>query len=128
MQNVFAVDTSSIIALISGQTGPDIDLIVEALPESRIIIPPVVYVEACSNHKTRTRMEALLMPIRQLEILPDYWRRASLLRSDILAHKLKANLADTLIAQSCIDHGVALITRDADFRHFARAGGLKLAA
>jgi predicted nucleic acid-binding protein len=31
-----------------------------------------------------------------------------------------------LIAQSCIDHDVALITRDADFRHYAAEGGLKL--
>ncbi len=36
-------------------------------------------------------------------------------------------LADALIAQSCIDHDVRLVTRDADFRHFARLGGLRLA-
>jgi len=32
-----------------------------------------------------------------------------------------------LIAQACIDNDVALITRDADFRHFAKHCGLKLA-
>jgi len=36
-------------------------------------------------------------------------------------------LADTLIAQSCIDHDVRLVTRDDDFRHFVRLGGLRLA-
>jgi predicted nucleic acid-binding protein len=36
-------------------------------------------------------------------------------------------LADTLIAQSCIDHHVPLITRDVDFRHFAKLGMLVLA-
>ncbi len=40
---------------------------------------------------------------------------------------LRAKIADTLIAQSCIDHDVALITRDGDFRHFAKHCGLKLA-
>jgi predicted nucleic acid-binding protein len=36
-------------------------------------------------------------------------------------------LPDTLIAQSCIDHDVALIARDEDFRHFAEHCGLRLA-
>jgi predicted nucleic acid-binding protein len=40
---------------------------------------------------------------------------------------LKAAVADALIAQSCIDNDVALITRDPDFRHFAKHCGLKLA-
>jgi predicted nucleic acid-binding protein len=44
-----------------------------------------------------------------------------------VTRKHRARLADTLIAQSCIDHGVRLVTRDADFRHFARIGGLRLA-
>ena len=33
---------------------------------------------------------------------------------------------DALIAQSCIDHGIPLITRDRDFRAFAEAAGLDL--
>ena len=48
------------------------------------------------------------------------------LRAKVLARKHRARLAGTLIAQSCIDHGVRLVTRDADFRHFARLGGLRL--
>lgn len=30
------------------------------------------------------------------------------------------------VAQSCVDHGVALITRDWDFRNFARVAELQL--
>jgi predicted nucleic acid-binding protein len=52
---------------------------------------------------------------------------AGLLRAKLLARKHRARLADTLIAQSCIDHEVRLVTRDADFRRFARLGGLRLA-
>jgi predicted nucleic acid-binding protein len=36
-------------------------------------------------------------------------------------------LGDTLIAQSCIDYGAALITRDKDFEAYQRYGKLKLA-
>ena len=44
----------------------------------------------------------------------------------LLAKGLRANILDTLIAQSCIDHNVALITRDTGFRHFAKYSGLRL--
>ncbi len=43
-------------------------------------------------------------------------------------HEVKApaqRMADALIAQSCLDHDVALVTRDRDFRNFARAAGLR---
>ena len=33
---------------------------------------------------------------------------------------------DTLIAQSCLDQSSPLVTRDRDFRHFAKAAGLPL--
>jgi predicted nucleic acid-binding protein len=46
----------------------------------------------------------------------------------VLGTRRKARLADVLIAQSCLDHRVALITRDRDFRHFARIARLRLAA
>jgi len=46
----------------------------------------------------------------------------------VIAKKRRARLADTLIAQSCLDHDVALVTRDGDFRHFARVARLKLLA
>jgi len=41
-------------------------------------------------------------------------------------HRIKPKLADTLIAQICIDHNVPLHARDADFRPFAKLAGLNL--
>jgi predicted nucleic acid-binding protein len=35
-------------------------------------------------------------------------------------------LGDALVAQSCIDEDVPLLTRDRDFRAFAQAAGLNL--
>jgi predicted nucleic acid-binding protein len=51
---------------------------------------------------------------------------AGALRVRLLRRGLKARIADTLIAQSCIDHDVALLTRDRDFRNFAAQAGLRL--
>jgi predicted nucleic acid-binding protein len=71
------------------------------------------------------RHNLLMMPT----LLPTegFWERAGAMRAKLLAKNLKARLADTLIAQSCIDYSVPLITRDADFRHFSQHCNLKLA-
>jgi predicted nucleic acid-binding protein len=57
-----------------------------------------------------------------------YWGRAGRLRSRVLAAGRKARLAGSLIAQSCLDHRVALIARDRDFRHVARITRLEPSA
>ncbi|MGH0037470.1 MAG: type II toxin-antitoxin system VapC family toxin [Myxococcota bacterium] len=46
---------------------------------------------------------------------------------ELAARSHRPRLADAFISQSCIDHAVRLATRDHDFRHFARLGGLRLA-
>lgn len=61
-----------------------------------------------------------------LEVRSGFWVRAAATRSRILAKRLRARLADTLIAQSCIDNRTPLITRDGDFRHFSAYAGLEL--
>jgi len=56
----------------------------------------------------------------------DYWERAGRARAILRKLKLKARTADALIAQSCIDHDVPLLTRDKDFEVYAKHCGLKL--
>jgi predicted nucleic acid-binding protein len=55
-----------------------------------------------------------------------YWQRAGLLRAKVLSMGRKARLGDALIAQTCIDRDIALLTRDKDFRAFADAAELAL--
>ena len=87
---------------------------------------PVVLTELLSDPQLPARVAALLKDLPMLEVMDGYWERAGILRSEILSRNLKARLADTLIAQSCLDHDVTLVSRDGDFRHFAAARGLKL--
>jgi predicted nucleic acid-binding protein len=61
-----------------------------------------------------------------IEVAPGYWQRAGELRAKVLAMRRKARLEYVLIAQSCIDRGIPLLTRDRDFRAFADAAGLDL--
>lgn len=96
------------------------------LEDGRACLPPVVLTELLSDPKLPKRVADLVQQLPVLDPKPGFWARAGTLRSKVIARKRKARLADTLIAQSCIDAGVALVTRDADFRNFTGSGGLKL--
>ena len=123
---MIAVDTSSWIAFLSGASGPDVRLVEQALDDRLACLPPVVLTELLSDPELPESVAALLVELPRLALKDGYWERAGALRAKLLAMKRKAPLADALIAQSCLDHDVRLVTRDGDFRHFARAGGLKL--
>jgi predicted nucleic acid-binding protein len=123
---VIAVDTSSLIAYLGGATGRDVAVIETALREHQLVLPPVVLMETLSDPALPPTLRTLLASLPMLEIGSGYWERAGLLRAGILAQRRKARVADALIAQSCLDHGVPLVTRDRDFRNFARAAALAL--
>ncbi|MBI2981168.1 MAG: PIN domain-containing protein [Deltaproteobacteria bacterium] len=122
---MIAIDTSSLIAYLSGEKGPDVEAVDQALDQKQAVLPPVVFSEILSDPKLPKSVRDLIGEVPPLIITDGYWERAGLLRSKLVFRKLKAPLADTLIAQSCIDYGVLLITRDNDFRHFTGMG-LKL--
>ena len=124
---MIAVDSSTVIAYIQGDGGADVQLFDASIAANEIVLPPVTLVEVFSDPRLPARHRALLVALSLLDIMDGYWLRASASRAKILSHRLRARLADTLIAQSCIDHGVPLIARDGDFRHFQKYCGLKLA-
>ena len=82
--------------------------------------------ELLSEPSLTPRVRGLLTALPQLQIEPGYWERAGLLRAAVIKGRRKARVADALIAQSCLDQLTPLVTRDKDFRHFARAAGLAL--
>ena len=95
-------------------------------PRNQAHLPPTVICELLSV-PCAAEIESLILALPRLGILDGYWERAGHLRRRLHAEGRKAALADTLIAQSCLDHDVALLTRDRDFSAFARLGGLTLA-
>jgi len=123
---MIAVDTSSWIAFLSGATGADVVLVEQALADRQVAMPPVVLTELLSDSKLPAPVSRLIAQVPMLDVLDGYWERAGVLRAKVLRLKRRAPLADALIAQSCVDHEVALVTRDGDFRTFARVGGLRL--
>ncbi|MBI2345780.1 MAG: PIN domain-containing protein [Deltaproteobacteria bacterium] len=123
---MIALDTSSLIAYLTGGGGNDVERVEDALQHHWAVLPPAVFAELFSDPKLSREIAALFKELPLLALHAGYWERVGLLRAQILQMGRKAHLADALIAQSCIDHDVPLVTRDPDFRHFARPGGLKL--
>jgi predicted nucleic acid-binding protein len=87
---------------------------------------PAVLAELLSDPQIPVLAARTLSEVPLIEIEPGYWERAGRLRARVLARNRKARLGDALIAQSCVDGGVFLVTRDRDFRAFVEAAGLKL--
>jgi predicted nucleic acid-binding protein len=122
---LIAADTSSIQRFLRGDRGKDVDVVATTLSDGKLVMPAVVVTELLSDPLSGPVLHDALIDAAVLVTLPGFWERAGMLRRSIRARGLKAHLAGTLIAQSCIDHNVPLITHDRDFRHFVKAG-LKL--
>ncbi|HJQ97928.1 MAG TPA: PIN domain-containing protein [Candidatus Polarisedimenticolaceae bacterium] len=123
---MIAVDTSTLIAFFQDAPGPDVAALDRAIELGHLILPPLVVTEILSDPKLDRHVARLVKSIPTLERQAGYWERAGATRATILAAGLRARIADTLIAQSCIDARVPLLTRDADFDHFSWHVGLML--
>jgi len=123
---VIALDTSALIGFLQGDNTPAAAAAGAVFAERHACLPPVVLTEVLSDPKLPRRVADLIGALPVLELSDGYWRRAGGLRAQVLAAGHRARLADTLIAQSCLDHNVGLVSSDRDFRHFAKAGGLRL--
>jgi predicted nucleic acid-binding protein len=124
---VVGADTSTIAAFLGGHSGSDVTVLRQALVSGELIVPPVVITELLSRPGITAAAISVFGELPRIAISDGYFERAGELRRKVRAKKVRARLADALIAQSCIDADVALITRDADFAHFAKHCGLKLA-
>lgn len=122
---MIGLDSSALAGYLAGDFDRASVATAEVLAAGEAYLPPVVLTEVLSNPKITEGNAARVLSLPLLPILPGYWVRAATLRGDLLRDRLKAEVADCLIAQSCIDHDIPLITYDLDFRHFVRAG-LKL--
>jgi hypothetical protein len=123
---MIAVDTSTWIAFLQGESGEDTQLLDKALEDRQVLMVPSVLAEVLSDPKLPSEVAQTLSQLPLIEISSGYWQRAGALRAQVLVKRRKARLGDALIAQNCIDRGISLLTRDRDFRAFADAEGLHL--
>ena len=125
---MIAADTSTWVVYLEGGAGEDAQLLDRALEDRQVVMAPVVLTELLSDPKLPAGVAKTLSEVPLIEIESGFWQRAGMLRAKVLAKRpsRRARLGDALIAQSCIDRGIPLLTRDRDFRAFAQAAGLDL--
>jgi predicted nucleic acid-binding protein len=123
---VIAADTSTWVAFLGGGVGDDTEQLDRALEERQVVMVPAVLTELLSDPELPPEVSEMLLQIPQTEIRPGFWQRAGVLRAEVLATRRRARLGDALIAQTCIDARIVLLTRDRDFRAFVEAAKLDL--
>ena len=87
---------------------------------------PAVLTELLSDAKMPEAIARTLCGLPLMELSAKHWELAGKLRARVLAKGRKARLGDSLIAQTCIDREVPLLTRDKDFRAFTISAALEL--
>jgi predicted nucleic acid-binding protein len=123
---MIAADTSVLIHYFQGSDHPSAEKLDKILNHHALVLPGPVMSELLSDPGLSPDFINKIEQLPVLSLSEGFWQRAGLMRAKLISKKYKARLADTLIAQSCIDHDVPLITCDADFRHFAKYFGLLL--
>jgi predicted nucleic acid-binding protein len=123
---VIAADTSTWVAYLEGETGEDVQLLDRALKDHQAVMLPVVLSELLSDPGISPAAAKILIEMPLIRIEPGCWQRTGFLRAKVLKMKRRARLADSLIAQSCIDLDIPLLTRDRDLQMFSEAAGVHL--
>ena len=123
---MIAADTSTWIAFLEGEQGEDAQLLDKALADRQVLMIPVVLTELLSDPGIPPAVAETLADVPMIDVEAGYWQRAGALRAKVLVKRRKARLGDALIAQSCVDRGIPLLTRDKDFRAFVAAARLNL--
>lgn len=123
---MIVADTSTWIAFFHGEAGEDVVLLDRSLADRQVLMSPPVLTELLSDPGISFEVSKVLSDLPLIDIQAGFWNRAGALRASVLAKRRKARLGDALIAQSCLDAGIPLLTRDRDFRAFVEAASLDL--
>ncbi len=123
---MIAVDTNVAIYFFAGKASKEVTVLEDLFRNNLAIFPPLVITELLSDPWIPKKIVDFLAGAPQLKTLPGYFERAGRLRAKLLRRGLKARTADSLIAQSCIDSKVKLLTNDKDFKNFETYCGLSL--
>jgi predicted nucleic acid-binding protein len=123
---MIAADTSTWIAFFEIAPGQDTELLERAIKDRQALMIPAVLTELLSDPLLGSADAETLAAVPVVDLEAGYWQRAGLLRAKVLSNHRKARLGDALIAQTCLDRNIPLLTRDQDFRAFADASQLNL--
>ncbi len=123
---MIALDTSVLIAFFNDYDLPETQTIADMIRLEAYVLPPVVVSEFLSHPDAGKEHIDQVLCLAMMDVGDGFWQRAGFTRATLIKKGLKPKLPDTLIAQSCIDHDIPLLTRDAGFKIFEEYCGLKI--
>ena len=89
---MIAVDSSTWIAYLQGDTGDDVNLLDRALRDKQVLMVPIVLTEVLSDPNLLPDVGTSLAGLPLIEIEPGFWQRAGVLRAKVLGKGRKARL------------------------------------
>jgi predicted nucleic acid-binding protein len=119
-------DTSVWIELFAGRPVP---VLVEALRQGLVVLPPIVVAELISGARRardRTSIQSLLEELPLHETPLEHWVRVGDLRRRLAGRGVSVSTPDAHVAQCAIERGAVLLSRDAIFARIAVASELRL--
>lgn len=120
------VDTSVWIDFFAGRPVP---LLVDALAEGSVALPPIVVAELVSGARAAREREALAQLFRELPVHEtplEHWVAVGELRRRLASRGLSVSTPDAHVAQCALEREAALLSRDAVFGRIATLIGLRL--
>ena len=102
------------------------DLLAGLIESHSAEMMPVVLSELLSQPGLPEEVERFLTGVPMVRLEDGFWRRAGKLRASLFERGMRPRLADTLIAQTCLDRKASLLTRDRGFERFSEHAGLRL--
>ena len=102
------------------------ELLTRGLEREAVVMSPVVLAELFSDPSLGRRLQETFRALPMLDTNPGFWERSGRLRARLRERGYLPKLADTLIAQACIDYRIPFLTRDRDFQPFAKHSKLGL--
>ena len=96
---MIAVDCSTLVACLAGDRSRDTDWHDQTLALQQAVLLPVVLTEVLSAPGLDREAADLLRGLPVLDVRSGFWERAAETRARVLPKRLRARLADTLIAR-----------------------------
>ena len=129
---MLVVDSSVWVDFLNGHWSLETEYLANCLSDDvPIVLPGLVRAEILAGLRTDAEAERVASLLEAFDAAPepttgDYAAAAGILRSCRRTGAGIGSVVDCVIAQTCLSHGYALLTKERDFRRIAAESALRL--
>jgi predicted nucleic acid-binding protein len=121
-----AADSSALIEFFQGRKTKDAKLVEKAIKEGVLALPWIVLSEMLMIENLSLEIKEALSKLTILQPSCNYSKNLAKVRLKMQASKFNANLTQCLVATSCLESNIALISVNRNYLGFAKLLKLKL--